>query len=436
MLRRSACLAAGTSSVLAFRSAEPAYQEESPLTLEPQYTLVSAHVVFRHGARTPVFLCPGLEDLEWKCCHKINYPPGQGFDSSPLVDGVTFKQLHVVEHDGSPRPHSHVDASQISSMLPGGECRMGQLTDVGARQAADLGRELRARYLSLLDPAGSTVEARSTNVARCVATLSAVLGSLLPSAKGAILVKTKKNAEEDLTPNVTLCPRVGQLMHMGRDKWQASPGGIAEELIKALKEKTTAEQADKLGFRSNNFVRYRDWVVALLAHEMPLPWKLSELEIDTLDALGAQQVATLMGHDTDDEIAAARTSLGHFIGEMLQEMSKNKRKLFLVSAHDTTVLPLLIALEIFDGLWPPFCSYISVELWENQRAAALATEEDDDDHYLVRIIYNGEEKSRMALSKFTQMLAPKIPVDWAAECGRTVSNQLLQGQAARGGSHF
>jgi len=38
-------------------------------------------------------------------------------------------------------------------------------------------------------------------------------------------------------------------------------------------------------------------------------------------------------------------------------------KLRLLSGHDTTVVPLLAALGCYDGKWPPYASYIALELW-------------------------------------------------------------------------
>lgn len=36
----------------------------------------------------------------------------------------------------------------------------------------------------------------------------------------------------------------------------------------------------------------------------------------------------------------------------------------MYSAHDTTLLPLLVALGMYDGRWPPFASYIAFELYQ------------------------------------------------------------------------
>lgn len=68
-------------------------------------------------------------------------------------------------------------------MLPGGDCRRGQLTEVGVLQASALGKQLRQRYESLVDLDSVDIFARTTNVARCIATLSVVLGGFLPPSR-------------------------------------------------------------------------------------------------------------------------------------------------------------------------------------------------------------------------------------------------------------
>lgn len=45
----------------------------------------------------------------------------------------------------------------------------------------------------------------------------------------------------------------------------------------------------------------------------------------------------------------------------------SNRKLFLYSAHDTTLIPCLMALGIYDMKWPPYASDITLELHEHKR---------------------------------------------------------------------
>ena len=51
----------------------------------------------------------------------------------------------------------------------------------------------------------------------------------------------------------------------------------------------------------------------------------------------------------------------------------------LYSGHDTTVTPLLIALDIFDNKWPQYAADLRFELYDNTKG----------EHY-VKILYCGK----------------------------------------------
>ena len=74
----------------------------------------------------------------------------------------------------------------------------------------------------------------------------------------------------------------------------------------------------------------------------------------------------------------------------------------LVSGHDTTLMPLLLALGVYDERWPPFCATLCVELWLHsppplrrgeplppQQAGGGAEEEGKGAAAYVRLLYNG-----------------------------------------------
>jgi len=309
---------------------------------------------------------------------------------------------------------------------------MGQLTDLGSSQAAQLGRELKMRYPTLLDPAGSTLEARSTNVARCMATLSAVLGSMLPEGGEAVHVTTLENSNEYLTPNAKACERVGYFMHEGKRRWVDSTHSHSTQALHTqLKGTVSNEQFEFLGLDKMNFVRFRDWVVARKAHGLGLAWDLDAAQVEVLDRLGAEQVAVYVGWKQPDEETVIRAAIGRALGEIIKKAQKGERKLYLVSAHDTTVLPLLIALEVFDGNWPKYCADLAFELWEDHSYSG----NQEADRFQLRVLYNGDEVVRMPLAEFEAKYRNKVPRDWAATC-RLRPNEKAALDASGGGSHF
>lgn len=107
----------------------------------------------------------------------------------------------------------------------------------------------------------------------------------------------------------------------------------------------------------------------------------------------------------------------------------------LYAAHDTTVMPLLLALApptpapagaADEGLahWPPYASSVAFELWGPRDPKAAAGEKG----HFVRVLYNGEAMDlpcstggrhggrHCSLTDFRLMLSPFLPVDFAAEC--------------------
>ena len=85
-------------------------------------------------------------------------------------------------------------------------------------------------------------------------------------------------------------------------------------------------------------------------------------------------------------IQMTRLSVGRFINSMLKnlknirENNKIEHKLKLYSGHDTSLIPLLVALEQYPKVigWPPFSSYIAFEVYT------------DDTSYFVKVVFNDQ----------------------------------------------
>lgn len=60
------------------------------------------------------------------------------------------------------------------------------------------------------------------------------------------------------------------------------------------------------------------------------------------------------------------------------------RKLFLYASHDSTLIPLLLALGTFDHKWPPYAADVTLELYQHRRSK----------EWFVRMSYRGEVRSR------------------------------------------
>lgn len=66
-------------------------------------------------------------------------------------------------------------------------------------------------------------------------------------------------------------------------------------------------------------------------------------------------------------------------------------KLCLFSAHDTTLLPMLVAMGVFDNKWPPYAAAIAFELYEEENEGIGAKRGKGD--MFVRVSYNNKPLS-------------------------------------------
>lgn len=154
--------------------------------------------------------------------------------------------------------------------------------------------------------------------------------------------------------------------------------------------------------------RLRDVLVALSTHGLPLPHGLEADGLpDRIGALATEQIIRMMrggggegGTGPDHSHEAHRHSLGIFMAQVLAEMAASVRgqsdvSLRLFSAHDTTLLPLLMILGAFEpphDLWPGFSSCIALELHDlapaARRGSVLPRQESE---FGVRVLFNFED---------------------------------------------
>jgi hypothetical protein len=85
-----------------------------------------------------------------------------------------------------------------------------------------------------------------------------------------------------------------------------------------------------------------------------------------------------------DRASAGKVGVGLLLAEVndffIQALTnKTQIKLALWSAHDTTVMPVLAALGVWDHVWAPYASIITLELWKNPQGS-----------FYVRLLYQGE----------------------------------------------
>ena len=58
----------------------------------------------------------------------------------------------------------------------------------------------------------------------------------------------------------------------------------------------------------------------------------------------------------------------------------SKTKLALFSSHDSMIMPLLVAMGLYEWEWPPYAAYIAYELWRHKTTRK----------YYIKVLYNGK----------------------------------------------
>ncbi|KAB0396702.1 hypothetical protein E2I00_003670 [Balaenoptera physalus] len=118
------------------------------------------------------------------------------------------------------------------------------------------------------------------------------------------------------------------------------------------------------------------------------------LNIDTVNHSSVGNVEPIetfkQGNDKDVHSLPSCPTLKRFawmieqraVDTALYILQREDRKLYLYAAHDVTLMPLLMALGIFDHKWPPFAVDLTMELYQHRESK----------EWFVQLYYRGEEQ--------------------------------------------
>lgn len=356
---------------------KPAVSPSSPAEGDK---LKLVQVVFRHGARSPLgrSFWPELVDA-WDVCGTIE----------ELKKPVA---LHITTVDGQPRPVNSHDHEQVNTILKGG-CRKGELTKIGQKQAVNFGSWMRHRYVEQLkyldhNYTPGTLLSRSTNYSRTIATLQGVLTGLYPDAKTPIPVHTTEELDEVLYGNVKSCKRLGEVIKELTAKRNTTKSPHAEWLSRQVVQVLEIPEATK----TVNMVELHDAMTSMITHGKKVPEGMIPLLKD-IEIQATKRFLNILAPDaeTGKREEVLRLGMGRLMELLIRRMQEASSsvgdkaatmpKMYAYSGHDSTILPLLVAINGHVDHWPEYMSNLIFELWETPETGK---------HY-VRVLYNKEE---------------------------------------------
>lgn len=321
---------------------------------------ISAIFLTRHGARSPYLSVPGLHLDEWDCSFSLFHYPGLA-PTTNLVpfDGQMFRKNYIA--NAGPLP---------------GNCSQGQLTTVGAQMLRDSGTWLRTELGDLLpahwDP--NTMYARSTDIDRTYESAENLLQALFeplplndPDETNVANIWTVEKGFDmlDVAQNAK-CPALLAACSAIADSsaWAEHQASI-EPLLDQLAEAFNVSAA--------NVPDVAGWLEVLRARQAQgLPLIIDQATYDAMIEAASWELRALYNNATVHKLTS-----GQLLGEIVdtfQAAEEGSGRIFtLLSAHDTTVAPLLSALSVNWTTWPEYAANVLLKLSVDQDSNLFVT---------------------------------------------------------------
>lgn len=370
--------------------------------------LILVQIAFRHGARTPIFRspCQELDEVTWPAQLHIGALPHTAAD---------YEMKHV---SGGPSPISETNDRLLKKLLKGGS-PVGQLTKVGQQQMYDLGKRHAKTYVDDLEFLQDTfnpkeIYVRTSNFQRTIDSARCVVAGMFgkEQLKG-LTIHTEDEDKEILYPNSDYCKTLRNWV-----RYSLSYEGLTSvQGFQDRQQKIHQALAINYHDKPNVAIHLRDIVVTMMAHDMEVPKAI----IQVLNVIEEQALQLFLSMQCGISQQSRRKVLSLSVGLFLQHIvdnfdkkinDENNYKLMLFSAHDTTVVPLLLALRVFDDKWPDFAADVAFELYRDKNRV----------HY-VRVLYKDEEKiipgcssPFCPLDKFKALVSEYFVDNWEQDC--------------------
>ncbi|XP_036439854.1 lysosomal acid phosphatase [Colossoma macropomum] len=307
----------------------------------------------------------------------------------------------------------------------------GQLTRDGMQQHFELGQFLRKRYVGFLSEPYVRYEiaVRSTDYDRTLMSAESNLAGLYPPNGSQVFhpglnwqpipIHTVPQDEEKLLsfplPN---CPRYSLLMNeTEKTEIFLNMTKTYGDFLEMVRNKTGVQSTSIESIWS-----IHDTLFCEEKHGMTLPdWVTPEV-MNTLRILKNFGFQIMFGVYKREE--KCRLQGGLLLDQIIKNFtaaatlgSGGQLKMIMYSAHDTTIVALQQALDVFNGVQPPYASCHIFELHQ------------DNESFSVEMFYRNDSSvdepypltlpgcaQRCPLQDFIRLTRSVIPVDWDKEC--------------------
>lgn len=346
------------------------------------------------------------------------------FAASNELDAVIVLYRHGDRTPVDPYP---TDPYRNTSYWPVG---FGQLTNIGKQQHFELGKWLRNRYGDFLPDKYSEedIYVRSTDVDRTLMSAYSNLAGLYEPRGGQIWnanidwqpipVHTKPEKEDPVLAMKKHCPRYNQLM---------SQLFLSKEFQNiANKYKELYEYLTQMTGKTVNDIAQTEYIFNTLFIEELYNYTLPEWT-NKVYPTGMQELAQLSFAVPCYTRELTRLNTGLLINEFIEHMhesisenadnEKKRKKVWMYSAHDTTVANVLSALRLFEHHCPPYASTVILELKHNENGLRY-----------VNVLYKNSTEARQMrlpecdencpLNNFVALLRDVTitPDEWEEDC--------------------
>lgn len=374
---------------------------QSTLTAHPDLSILNTNMVIRHGARTPY--------KPYNCWSSyLTSPENSKYDCSTTMLMAPFGTDHHVlfnkKYDALEEP--------LTNLL-GGSCHVGQLIEEGAAQEATNGGHIRSAYITTEQsslklfrslpsppiqftdlPYARAVRARGDDQQRTLMSGQILITGIFDFDNVAEAIIDYHTADYDadpIYPNSKICPKLSKL----RDDAIKSGDFVNRNTSSAVRSLTEILTGPELGYAPWDHIL--DCQYTTICNDRPLPDVLNDF---TSEEDRESVFNKMIDHSTWElgyvytynDAAFSKLAMAPLFQEILDQLQTASRfesqeaytatntnsVINLFSGHDTTIMPVLAALKIWDGVWAPYASLIVIETFASEGK------------HFFRIVYNGK----------------------------------------------